>query len=188
MGTMPETRDRLPWTYQHYVLLPDDGNRYEIIDGERFVTPAPGMRHQELSTELLLALGAHVRRHGLGRVFHAPCDVVLTDTDVVQPDLLFVSNARADRLTEANLQGAPDLAIEIVSPTTRRQDEILKRDLYGRHHVREYWIVDPELETVRVHVPGEEGFGAPTVYERGERVASGVVEGFELDVERLFSA
>lgn len=186
METMPEVRHRRPWTYEHYLLFPDDGNRYEIVDGERFVTPAPTIRHQELSTRLLVALASHVSERRLGHVYHAPCDVVLSETDIVQPDLLFVSNQRADRITEAHLQGAPDLVIEILSATTRRQDELLKRDLYEQHGVLEYWIVDPELETVKAYAATDGEFGPPVVLERVQRLQAEVLAGLVIELDALF--
>jgi Uma2 family endonuclease len=138
-------------TYEDYLYLPEDGKRHEIIDGEHYVSPAPATRHQIILANLLHLLHPLVRELRLGRVLPAPVDVVLSDTDVVQPDLLYVSTAHLDRLTEANLQGAPDLAVEILSDSTRRTDEITKRRLYERHGVAEYWVVDPVLESIKVY-------------------------------------
>ncbi len=138
-------------TYDDLLALPDDGLRHELIDGEHFVSPAPSIKHQTVSMNLSLALGAFVKRHGSGRLFAAPCDVVFTPTDVVEPDLLFVSRERLAILTERNLEGAPDLVIEILSPSSRHRDEALKLRLYGRMGVGEYWIVDPLAEAVTVH-------------------------------------
>jgi Uma2 family endonuclease len=138
-------------TYDDYVLIPDDGLRHEIIDGEHFVNPAPNRKHQTVSVNLILALGTHVRAHRLGAIYHAPFDVVLSRTDVVQPDIVFVSNAREESLTNANLQGAPNLAIEILSPSTRKLDTVVKLQRYELFGVDEYWIVDPETEDVAVY-------------------------------------
>jgi Uma2 family endonuclease len=110
-------------TYEDYLLFPDDGNRHEILDGEHHVTAAPFPKHQRVLRELLFGLHSFLREHRLGEVYSAPLDVVLSRHDVVQPDLLFISNERMTILTERNLQGAPDLAIEILSSTTRRIDE-----------------------------------------------------------------
>jgi Uma2 family endonuclease len=137
-------------SYEDFVLFPDDGKRHELIDGEHFVTPSPNRRHQAVLRRLTVLLEPLIREHGLGEVFFAPFDVVFTRHDVVEPDLLFVSSARSAILTDANVQGAPDVVVEVLSPTSRRQDEILKRDLYERGGVAEYWIVDPEAETVKV--------------------------------------
>src|SRR5574341_1114050 len=118
--------------YEDYLLFPDDGKRHEIIEGDHYATPAPKTKHQRLSFNLALALGSFVKQRSLGLVLAAPCDVILSDENVVQPDLLFVSNNLAGIVTEDNIQGAPDLIIEIISETTRRRDEVTKRKLYER--------------------------------------------------------
>lgn len=144
-------------TYEDFLHFPEDGKRHELIDGEHFVTPAPALRHQEILINLLSALRPHVLEHQLGRVYVAPVDVVLSETDVVEPDLLFVATAHLDRLTEANVQGPPDLVVEVVSETGRRRDEVTKRHLYERYGVAEYWVVDPVIETVKVYRAGADG-------------------------------
>lgn len=148
---MQTQRNPTKFTYEDYLLFPDDGRRHEIIDGEHLVTPAPFTRHQRIVTRLIAAFESLVRREKAGEVLTAPCDVVLSDLDVVQPDLLYVSPGRAASVTEKNIQGAPDLVVEILSQSTRKTDEIVKRKLYERYGVREYWVVDPELETVKVY-------------------------------------
>ncbi len=138
-------------TYEDYVLFPEDGKRHEIIEGDHYVTPAPKTKHQRVSNNLSGLLFIYLQRTRAGRVFCAPTDVVLSVMDVVQPDLLFVSAERASIVMDDNIQGAPDIVIEILSDTTRRTDEIIKRKLYERYGVPEYWIVDPELETIKVY-------------------------------------
>ena len=137
-------------TYEDYVQFPDDGKRHEIIEGDHYMTPAPRMKHQRISVNLATAMASVAKQNKLGLVFTAPCDVILSDENVVQPDLLFVSTARAAILTEDNAQGAPDLIVEILSESSRKKDEVTKRKLYERFGVQEYWIVDPELETVKI--------------------------------------
>lgn len=131
---------------------------------------------------------ADVVEEGLGLVLPAPVDVVLSEHDVVEPDLVFISRERRDRITEANIQGAPDLVVEVLE-STRRRDEITKRHLYERHGVREYWLVDPELETVKVWRAGERGFErrAELSLERGDSLTTPVIPGLELPLSRLFS-
>jgi Uma2 family endonuclease len=145
------------FTYEDYLLFPDDGKRHEIIDGDHYMTPSPSTKHQHVSMNLSNLLFNHLKVHRGGRIFTAPTDVVLSDLDVVQPDLLFVSAARASLITETCVQGAPDLVIEILSETTRKTDEIIKRKLYEKFGVGEYWIVDPELETVKVYRRSAQG-------------------------------
>ncbi len=137
-------------TYEDYLLFPDDGKRHELLDGDHFVTPSPSTKHQRVSRNLLVALTALVRSHGLGEVFDAPYDVILSEENIIQPDLLFVSTARRAIVTEANIQGAPDLIVEILSDSTRKKDELTKRKLYERFGVQEYWIVDPDLESLKI--------------------------------------
>ena len=146
-----DTQTSTTLTYADYALLPDDGRRHEIIEGEHYVNPAPNLRHQTISFNLVLLIGTYVRERGLGRVYFAPCDVVLSDTDVLQPDLFFVSAAREALLTAANVQGAPDLVIEILSPSTRVLDESVKLARYERFGVDEYWIVDPDARAITVY-------------------------------------
>jgi Uma2 family endonuclease len=138
-------------TYEDYLLFPEDGYRHELIDGEHFVTPAPSRKHQAVSLRLGYFLFDFLRRHPLGEVFQAPFEVVLSTSDVVQPDLVYVAHERAGILTERNAAGAPDLAVEILSESTRRNDETRKLRLYERCGVREYWLVDPADEAVKVY-------------------------------------
>ncbi len=138
-------------TYEDYALLPPDGERHEIVDGDHCVSPAPQTRHQRISMRLSLSLGAFAESSGLGEVFAAPLDVVLSRHDVFQPDLIFVSNERAAIVTEKNVQGAPDLVIEILSESTRRLDESRKLARYGLFGVRECWFFDPATARVRVY-------------------------------------
>src|SRR5262245_465349 len=152
MSRMPgrdESR-RVKLTYDDYVRFPDDGMRHELIDGEHYVTPAPNMGHQRIAMRLTMAIGTWLAEHPVGELFFAPFDVVFTQVDVVEPDLLYVSNEHEhDLLTEQHALGA-DLVIEIGSPSTRRRDETLKLALYERAGVSEYWFVDPERDVVRI--------------------------------------
>ena len=145
-------------TYDDFLLFPDDGKRHELIDGEHFVTPSPNMRHQELLGRLHVALATYLAsRRYLGRVFLSPFDVIFTKYDVVEPDLLFIAGDQLDILTRQNVQGAPALVVEILSPGTRRKDEQLKRQLFERGGVREYWLVDPDHDSIRIFRRDEAG-------------------------------
>jgi Uma2 family endonuclease len=148
---MHPTPENTRLTYEDFLLFPDDGKRHEIIDGEHFVTPSPNARHQVLVGRLHFAIEQFLRqRRGLGRVVLAPFDVVFTRWDVVEPDVLFIAGDQAEILTDKNVQGAPALVIEILSSGTRTVDEHIKRRLFERGGVREYWLVDPELDVVKV--------------------------------------
>ncbi|CBE68492.1 MAG: Uma2 family endonuclease [Candidatus Methylomirabilis oxygeniifera] len=149
---------QVKFTYEDYLLFPDDGRRHELIDGEHHVTPSPSERHQRITLNLACSIVDHLKLHPAGRLYTAPFDVILSSFDVVQPDLVFISSAKASIITAHNIQGAPDLLIEILSESTRKTDEIIKRKLYERHGVQEYWIVDPELETVKVYRTTPHGY------------------------------
>ncbi len=135
-------------TYEDYCALPDDGLRYEVIEGFLFSEPSPRRAHQQAAANLHLILGPHVREHGLGQVFIAPFDVILDRRTVVVPDLVFVARERAGIVTERAVEGAPDLIIEILSPRTARRDRVAKLNAYARRGVRHYWVVDPEARTL----------------------------------------
>ncbi|HKV10791.1 MAG TPA: Uma2 family endonuclease [Thermoanaerobaculia bacterium] len=139
------------YTYQDYLLFPDDGNRHEIIGGEHYVSPAPSRRHQRTVGNFYLHLRLFLEQSLLGEVLLAPFDVILSDWDVVQPDLLVISRERSAISQERGAFGAPDLAIEVLSDSTRRTDETSKHELYETAGVREYWMADPDAETIRVH-------------------------------------
>jgi Uma2 family endonuclease len=141
MATQPR---RIVLTYEDYAALPDDRNRYELFEGELQVSPSPGARHQDVVLGLGALLRQHVRQHGLGRVFVAPLDVLLSNITVVQPDVLFVSTVRLALVEEPFVRGAPDLVVEVISPTSGRADRGVKQQLYARHGVAHYWLIDPE--------------------------------------------
>ncbi|HKI05442.1 MAG TPA: Uma2 family endonuclease [Thermoanaerobaculia bacterium] len=138
-------------TYEDYVHFPDDGKRHEIMDGEHYVSPAPLLRHQRISMRLTVRLMPFIEQNGFGELFAAPADVLLSLHDVLQPDLFYVSTQRARIVTEQNVQGAPDLVIEIFSPSTRRVDEGIKLDRYDLLGVEEYWMLNPVLNTAKIY-------------------------------------
>ena len=176
-------------TYDDFVLFPDDGKRHELIDGEHYVTPSPNTKHQRISGNVHLLIGTWLEEHPIGQVFYAPFDVVFSRFDVVEPDLLYLSNQRAEEiLTRANVQGTPELVIEIGSPGTRKRDETLKRSLYERSGVSEYWVVDPELDVVRVYRRVEEGFARAVELsaEVGDVLTTPLLPGLQLPLPRVF--
>lgn len=171
--------------YDDLANFPDDHLRREIIGGELFVTPSPRVRHQAVVMRVAGRLFAYAEQHG-GNVFPAPLDVVFTDSDVVDPDVLFVGPANADRLEERFLRGAPDIAVEVSSASTRRLELVRKLDLYERHGVPEYWYVDLEVDRIEAFRIDEEGhYPAPTLLGRGEILTSRVLPGLELPVDDI---
>jgi Uma2 family endonuclease len=179
-------------TYDDFMLFPDDGKRHEIIDGEHYVTPSPNLRHQELVLRLTLEIGGYLKAHPeAGRLFIAPLDVVLSYHDVVEPDLLFVAGDQTEILTPANVQGAPALVVEIFSKSTRKKDAQIKRRLYDRTGVREYWLVDPELDLVQVFRRGDDGRlarVAELTAEDGHTLTTPLLDGCAIDLRALFLA
>ena len=138
-------------TYEDYAALPDDGKRYELHEGELSVTPAPGARHQEVLLNLALLLTPYVRTRTRGKLFIAPFDCIMTNITVVEPDLLYIDETRRQLLSDRALEGAPTLAIEILSPWTGHIDRRRKMALYAKHGVDWYWIVDPNARTIDVY-------------------------------------
>lgn len=179
-------RPATPWTYDDYVDLPDDGKRYELVEGEVHVTPAANTRHQDLVGWVFRRIADHVEHHGGGRVFVAPYDVVLSDTNVVEPDVLFVADADTQRITKANLQGPPTLAVEVLSDP--RHDRVRKRQLYARYGVEEYWIVDPDGERVEVYRLEDGQYPTPTLLEAGTTLTTDLLPRLALDVAALLGA
>ena len=176
-------------TYEDYALIPDDGRRHEILDGTHVMSPAPRTQHQRVLLELAFSLRVHVREHGLGEVFVAPFDVVLSDHDIVQPDLVFVRDDRLSIVDEVNCKGAPDLVAEVLSPSTRRRDLIEKRKTYARFGVAEYWAVDPEVDAVQVFRPDADSRyvrAAELTAEAGDALTSEVIGGWSLPLADLF--
>lgn len=137
-------------TYHDYMLLPDDGKRYEIIEGDLCMTPAPVTRHQIIVGRLLHSLLTYLETHPVGIVLTAPCDVLLSNTDIVQPDVLYVHNNSKARVAEQNVQGPPDMVVEVLSPSTAARDRDLKRKRYEYFGVQEYWLVDPDHNTLEI--------------------------------------
>ena len=177
-------------TYDDFLLFPEDGKRHELIDGEHYVTASPNTKHQRVSGNLYWLLRSYLEQHPIGRIFYAPFDVVFSRFDVVEPDLLYMSTARAaEILTAQHVEGSPDLVIEIGSPSTRGRDETIKRRLYERSAVAEYWVVDPELDVVRVYRRGDgDRFARPVelALEADDVLRTTVFPGLELPLTDIF--
>jgi Uma2 family endonuclease len=189
MLASPNPNRRL--TYDDFLLFPeDDGLRHEIIDGEHYVTAAPNLRHQELVGRLFLTIGTFVEdRPERGRVFLSPFDVVFSFHDIVEPDLVFVAPDQLEILTDRNIQGTPALVVEILSPSTRKRDREIKRKLYDRMGVREYWLVDPDANVVTVHQrDGDGSFPQAAKLTAGaqDTLKTPLLSGWSLPIARLF--
>ncbi|HEX6042378.1 Uma2 family endonuclease [Longimicrobium sp.] len=155
------------WTYDDFARLPDDGNRYEVIAGELFVTPPPDTPHQEASARFFMEMRDFAtRKHGLGLVLYAPVAVVLGDGDYVEPDIVFLRREHEHYRTRRAIEGPPDLVVEILSPATARQDRGVKRQRYAQFGVAEYWIVDTDRRRVEVYRLREDPDHARLVADR----------------------
>jgi Uma2 family endonuclease len=146
---------RIVLTYADYAAIPADGRRYELHEGEVSVTPASGTRHQRVVGNLFVALREHVTARGLGEVFVSPIDCILSDTSVVQPDIVYVATARGSVVRERGIEGVPTLVVEVLSPSTVQIDGGVKRQLYARHGIPYYWIVDPDARRIEAYLLAE---------------------------------
>jgi Uma2 family endonuclease len=181
---------RLKLTYDDLELLPYDGKRHEIIDGDHFGTPSPRLRHQDIAGQLYFHMKTFLRHHPLGRVYTAPTDVVLSAIDVVVPDLLFVSRERQSILTAKNVQGAPDLVLEVLSNSSRRIDETIKRKLYERFGVLEYWVADPVVDRLRIYRREGDVFARAVELsvESGDSLTTPLLPGLSIPLSEIFPA
>jgi len=170
------------WTYEDYARLPEDGNRYEVLDGELYVSPSPWTRHHAVSRNLTFLLHVHVSDRSLGEVYHAPIDVIFSPTMVAVPDIVFVAAGRKSIITERAIEGAPDVIVEILSPWTVRQDRVVKASLYARHGVRHYWIIDPEACSFETFVLAGEHYRSTGTYQGASKLRTEPFPDLEIDL------
>lgn len=179
-----ENTDRL-YTYEDYLKI-DDDNQYELIGGKLILVPSPKSIHQIINTELAATLRDYVRKNNLGRVITAPLDVLLSETEKPQPDIMFISKDRLDIITEMNIQGAPDLVVEILSPSTGKYDKVEKSRMYYKHGVKEYWIVDPDHKTIEIFMSGEKNWNLFQAYSADENLISPLLTGLKIPLKDIF--
>ncbi len=187
---MDAVRESIRYSYEDLALFPDDGLRREIIDGKLYVSASPALPHQIVIGNLHFLIRGYLVAHPVGRILLAPLDVVFSQFDVVEPDLLFVSHARDGILTHKNIAGSPDLAVEVLSPSSRRIDNIVKRRLYERFDVSEYWVIDPEQETVKVYRRGSSDLPfrrvGEYINEAGDRFTSPLFPDLTVELSAIF--
>ncbi len=173
-------------TYKDYLETPED-KRFELIEGELTMTTSPTIYHQWISKNIEYELERHVREKGEGRVFDAPCDVYLDNENVFQPDILFVSEERLGIIGEKNVQGAPDIVIEILSEASAYNDLIKKKKLYAKFGVREYWLVDPGEKAVEIHSLKGEVFSLSRSFTLNDILESPLLEGLKIELSLVFA-
>ncbi len=176
------------WTYTDYAALPDDGIRYEVVDGVLFMTPSPGKGHQDAAGEIYASLLIHVKHSGKGFVYIARFDVELDPHFIVQPDVLVILHAHQNRLTENRVIGAPDLVVEVTSPGTASYDRHEKLYAYAQAGVAEYWIVDPKAQTVELLMlqNAANGYESQGIFRGMQALPSQIVPDFSVPVEQFF--
>lgn len=173
------------YTYEDYLQTPED-KRYELIGGELILVPAPKTKHQIVSAELHYLLMKYNEQNSVGKILAAPTDVYLDEENVLQPDILFVSNERQTIITEANIKGAPDLVVEIVSPSSAYYDLVKKKKIYAKFGVKEYWIVDPEEKTVEVHQLEGDSYRVTKSLSEDDELTSGTFPGLSINLKQMF--
>lgn len=175
-------------TYHDYLKLPNDGKRYEILEGELLMTPAPETDHQRISRNLEFILHGYAVEHSLGEVLDAPVDVVLSMTTVVQPDIVFISQSRSHIVTKKNIVEAPDLVIEILSESSETTDRTTKKRIYERYGMKEYWIVDPVTQSVEQYVLSANLLNLQARYGRADSFNVETIAGLTVDLKKVFTS
>ncbi len=179
------TIEKKKCTYEDYLKTPED-KRHELINGELLMTPSPVPKHQRVSRKIEFILEKFVSGNKLGEVFYAPCDVYLDDENVVQPDILFISKDRLYIIGEKNIQGAPDLVVEIISENSVYRDMVQKKRLYAKLGVKEYWIVIPEEEEIEVYTLEDNKYQLCRTYNKGNTLESPSLKGLKIELREIF--
>lgn len=182
----PSAESRV-FTYADLESFPEDNLRREIIDGELIVSPSPATRHQIAVVNLVVGLSSYARTHG-GQVLPAPMDVFFSNQNVVEPDVLFIAAGHLDRMETKLVRNAPDLVMEVSSPSTRKLELVRKRELYERFGVPEYWYMDLEVDRVEIYLLEDGRYPAPVIRYPGEDLQSTALPGFTIPVEQALAA
>ena len=182
---MPVVIEKKKYTYEDYLKTSDD-KQYELIDGELLMTPSPVPNHQRISRKLEFILEKFVTENNLGEIFDAPCDVYLDDENVIQPDILFISLDRLAIIGEKNIQGAPDLAVEIISENSAYKDMVQKKRLYARFGVKEYWVVIPDCEEIEIYILKDNTYRLYKSYNKSDNLESPLLKGLNIALKDIF--
>ncbi len=181
-------REKRKYSYEDYMKIPDDGKRYEILNGELIMSPSPTTLHQRVVGKLFTELKIFVEKNNLGEVFISPYDVILNDNDIVQPDIIFMSNENVNIITDENIKGSPDLLVEILSPSTGYYDLVEKKDIYEKSGIKEYWIVDPQKKWIEVYSLKQHKYYLFNRIEKKGKIKSMVLNSLDLDIHKIFEA
>lgn len=173
------------YTYEDYMGL-NGQEQYELLEGELFVVPSPSTNHQRVVGRLYTILNTFVYDNGLGEVFTAPTDVVFDNHNIFQPDILYISKERLSIIKKLNIQGAPDLVVEVLSPSTIKRDRFDKRRLYFAHGVKEYWIVDPDNRLIETFTQGDSDLQKAGVFSEETLLTSTLLPGLQLELTKIF--
>ena len=176
-----------PLTVEHYKLLPENGPRYQLIEGDLYMAPAPNRYHQDISRNLEYILLDYLADHPIGKLYDAPFDVYLDEHNVFQPDIVVVLNDRLSILTDAGTEGAPDFVVEILSPKTARFDRDNKKRVYASHRVRELWIIDPEPQSIECYLLAENAITPRATHGLADTFESALFPGLRFDAARIFA-
>jgi Uma2 family endonuclease len=174
------------WTYDDYTRLPDNGMRYEVIEGDLYMSPAPRPKHQEVIVALLGHLLDYLKQKPIGKILISPIDVILPDlANPVQPDLIFISKERSHIVKEQFIEGVPDLIVEVLSPGNPAHDRRVKFRIYAQAGVREYWIIDPDARTVEINLLRGEAYASAGSFDADEQIRSEVLPDFSAHVSEI---
>lgn len=186
MPTTVHVEKKNRYTYEDYERLPE-GSPYQLIGGELIMTPAPIPYHQDILGKIFYGLKRFLEENNLGKIYVAPIDVYFSATDVYQPDIIFISKERLNIIGEKKIEGSPDIVIEILSPQTAYYDLRVKKDMYEKSGVSEYWIVDPIKRSIELYKNSEKKFELITSAEGKGKIESRLIKGFSVGIEGLFS-
>lgn len=174
-------------TYEDYLSLPDDRNRYEILEGELVVTPSPTFAHQEVSQNIVHILYSHIKKNSLGKIVTAPMDVIFDETTIVQPDIIFISQEKCHCVTKKGIECAPDLLIEILSSSSKRYDRLSKMQIYGKHGVLYYWIIDPDSLTLEEYRIENDRYLPARTYQGNSTFTPGLFPGLVIELSQVWA-
>ena len=175
-----------PLTVYDYRELPEGPPHYQLIEGDLFMSPAPGRYHQDILRNITFIFFEYLQKKRVGEIYFAPFDVFLTDLNVYQPDMVFVSNTRKAILSDRGAEGAPDLVVEILSPKTAKLDKGVKKEIYSRTGVQELWIVDPDLENIQVYRLAESSDVPVGTFGVKQKFQTPLLPGLKIPVAKIF--